>query len=197
MTAPNERRSPPVPDLFAEAVRRAKHPPKGAPKPRQAMGPRRPRAADATGAPRKPAPALVPLEKAEQALLFRWAAVMACAHPALQELFAVPNAGGYVGGFANNLRRVQAMKREGLKKGVPDICLPHARGGYHALYLELKRTTATPSDTTAEQRDWHQRLRAAGNRVVVCNGAEAAQTALLEYLALPLSPNPGATDEQP
>lgn len=31
-----------------------------------------------------------------------------------------------------------ALKRQGVKAGVPDICLPVARNGYHGLHIELK-----------------------------------------------------------
>jgi hypothetical protein len=125
-----------------------------------------------------------PPEHQEQALLFQWAQIAAGRHPELRDLFAIPNAGGYTGGFRQNVARVAAMKREGVASGVPDICLPHARGTYHALYIELKRVDATASDTKPAQRDWHMRLRAAGNCVVVCAGWEAARRAIEEYLTL-------------
>jgi hypothetical protein len=136
----------------------------------------------------------VPLEKAEQAALFRWASYAVVTHPELHDMYAIPNAGGYVGGFQNNMQRVMAMKREGMKAGVPDIHLPHARGSHHSLYIELKRIGATASATSDRQRDWHERLRAAGNAVAVCMGWESARDTLLEYLASPTcSPRPAAS----
>jgi len=128
--------------------------------------------------------AIVPTEHQEQVFLFQWAEIARGRHPELQDLFAIPNAGGYTGGFRQNVARVAAMKREGVASGVPDICLPHARGRYHALYVELKRANATASDTKPAQREWHMRLRAAGNCVVVCAGWEAARRTIEEYLSL-------------
>lgn len=128
--------------------------------------------------------AVVPTEHQEQALLFQWAQLASGRYPELVDMFAIPNAGGYTGGYKQNVARVAAMKREGVASGVPDICLPHARGRYHALYIELKRVNATASDTKPAQRDWHMRLRAAGNCIVVCPGWEAARRAIENYLAL-------------
>jgi hypothetical protein len=34
------------------------------------------------------------------------------------------------------------LTTEGVRRGVPDICLPVARGGYHGVYIELKRRKA-------------------------------------------------------
>jgi hypothetical protein len=46
-----------------------------------------------------------------------------------------------------------------LKAGVADVHLTIGRGGYPSLYVEMKRQDASPSDTSAEQLDWHSRLR--------------------------------------
>ena len=164
-----------TPDLFAEAVARS----------RQANRDARQRPAKPTQRKASSVHVAVPLEKAEQAALFRWASYAVLTHPELQDLHAIPNAGGYVGGYRNNLQRVQAAKREGVRAGVPDVHLPHARGGFHSLYIELKRVGATPSAVSNRQRDWHERLRAAGNAVHVCLGWEAARDTVLAYLALP------------
>jgi len=126
----------------------------------------------------------VPTEHVEQAMLFQWSQLATGKYPELADLFAIPNAGGYTGGFRANVARVVAMKREGVRSGIPDICLPVARGRYHALYIELKRTNAKPSDTKPEQAEWHERLAAAGNCVVVCPGWEAARYAIEAYLTL-------------
>lgn len=130
-------------------------------------------------APRLPAP----LEKHSQEALFNWAALAIGRHPELATLFAIPNAGGFTGGFKANLLRVMAMKREGVKPGVPDVCLPVARGGYHALYIEMKREN--DGTLSADQRDWAKRLALYGNKVVVAHGFDEAKTVLEEYLSLP------------
>ena len=127
-----------------------------------------------------------PLESIEQQSLFAWAGLREQQHPELKDLFAVPN-----GAFKSKAMAAK-FQREGLKPGVPDIILPHARGVYHALYVEMKRKRVPgkrvelrvgtrPSD---EQLDWHLRLRAAGNCVFVAYGWEEARDYILGYLAL-------------
>ena len=77
---------------------------------------------------------------------------------------------------------VAADKAMGVKKGVPDLCLPVARGGFHGLYIEMK----TPSGkASAAQRWWVTRLTEPGYRAVVCHGYDAAVAELCWYLSLP------------
>ena len=73
------------------------------------------------------------------------------------------------------------MIAEGLKSGVPDVCLPVPRGKYHGLYLELKhgRNNATP-----EQQHWIDMLTAQGYRAVVVYEFEGARDALIDYLEI-------------
>lgn len=118
-----------------------------------------------------------PTEHAEQCHLVAWAGVMQHRHPELADLYAIPN-----GGHRHRLTAIK-LQREGVRPGVPDLCLPHARGGYSALYVEMKRTKG--GRLSPEQADWHARLTRAGNLVVVAKGAGAAQAAILGYLALP------------
>lgn len=117
-----------------------------------------------------------PTEHQEQVALFEMAALFASHHPELELLFAVPNAG----------QRTKAARgrllAEGLKAGIPDLCLPIARNGYHALYIELKRLRG--GTVRPEQKWWHQRLRAEGARVEVCRGFDAAWAAISDYLGI-------------
>lgn len=77
---------------------------------------------------------------------------------------------------------VAADKAMGVKKGVPDLCLPVGRGGFHGLYIEMK----TPSGKASEaQRWWVTRLTEQGYRAVVCHGYDAAVAELCWYLSLP------------
>ncbi|HEX5437124.1 MAG TPA: hypothetical protein VFW98_08190 [Gemmatimonadaceae bacterium] len=139
----------------------------------------------------RPTPALramlVPTEHQEQVALFAWAGVMAARYPELDEMFAVPNAGGYKGGYGSNRLLAIRAKREGVKPGIEDVMLLVARGGWHGLLMELKRVDATPSDVKQAQRTWHKRHALRGFRVEVCKGAEAAEAVLLDYLALPVT----------
>lgn len=131
----------------------------------------------------------VPTEHEEQATLFAWADRWSIRHPDLEAMFSIPNFSGRLGKVPPiaAIRQAAQLKAEGRKPGVPDILLPVARGGFHGLFVEMKRQNATPSDTAPEQREWHDRLRANGYRVEVCKGWEAARDVLLSYLSLPVA----------
>ena len=119
---------------------------------------------------------LVPTEHDEQVRLMEWAALAERRHPELALLCAVPN-GGY-----RSRRTAGRMKAEGLRAGYPDLLLDVARGPYHGLRIELKR--ADGGRVAPSQAWWHDRLRAQGYRVDVCNGWEVMSDALVDYLSL-------------
>ena len=50
-----------------------------------------------------------------------------------------------------DIRTAANLKKEGVKRGVPDICLPVSRGKYHGLYIEMKAGKNKPSK---EQKEW-------------------------------------------
>lgn len=112
-------------------------------------------------------------ESAEQQALFRWAALSERAHPELELMYHIPNEG--VRTAANGAR----LKAEGMRAGVPDICLPVARGSYNSLYIELKARKNKPTEA---QEKWIAALNAAGNLAVVCWGWEAAKKTIETYL---------------
>jgi hypothetical protein len=116
----------------------------------------------------------MPTEHDEQTALFHWAALHETRIPELSLLFAIPN-----GGHRNKVTAAK-MKAEGVKPGVPDTCLPLARKGYNALYLELKRQKG--GRVSPEQWQWITALRAQGNYVEVCKGWQAAVSEILSYL---------------
>lgn len=101
---------------------------------------------------------------------------MAQTFPVLSRLYAIPN-GAYL---ARGAAGYFALASAGLKKGVPDMCLPVARKGYHSLYIELKTETGKLSD---DQRRWLSELRGDGNYSVVCVGSESAIECLTWYLS--------------
>lgn len=118
--------------------------------------------------------------------------------PQLARLFAIKNVekGGKVRGAMS--------KAEGVKAGVPDICLPlprivqpkrHPDSGwanapnpinYAGLWIELKRTSKRGAAGRAsdEQSDWNEYLRSVGYAAVVCYGWEEARNAILWYMGL-------------
>ena len=119
----------------------------------------------------------VPTEHAEQSALITWASMSSGKHPELRLLHAIPNGG------ARSKAAAGKLKAEGVKPGVPDLCLPVARGGYHGLYIEMKRTHG--GTLSPEQKQWHQDLIEQGYHVALCKGQQAAQQALTAYLTLP------------
>lgn len=124
----------------------------------------------------KRATAPVPTESAEQQCLFRWAAYQSGAYPELELLYHVPNGG--------SRRKSEAgrFKAEGVKAGVPDLCLPVARGGYHGMYIELKRKKG--GRTSPDQECWMKALRGQGYFVMLCEGWETAAKAIMFYMTM-------------
>ena len=96
--------------------------------------------------------------------------------PELALLYHIPN-----GGTRDPIEG-RHLKQQGVKRGVPDLCLPISRGGYHALYIELKSDTGR---ATMEQKWWGEHLRVQGNMWEVCHGWESAVRVLEWYLSLP------------
>ena len=119
-------------------------------------------------------PPTVPLEDAEQRVIFQWAAMETAARPELGLLYAIPNGG------KRAIKTAVALKKQGVKRGVPDMCLPVARGGYHGLYIELKRQKGGVVSET--QKIWITALAKQGYKAVVCKGAEEAIGTIKEYL---------------
>lgn len=113
-------------------------------------------------------------EHVEQSLLFQWMGHATGRYPELALAYAIPNGGHRSKAVAGKL------KAEGVKSGVPDLCLPVARGSYHALYVEMK--AGPTSRVQPSQADWHAKLRAEGNAVRVCYGWESARQTILAYL---------------
>ena len=119
-------------------------------------------------------PPVIPLEEIEQEHVFLWASMEERAYPELAMLYAIPNGG------KRAIKTAVALKKQGVKRGVPEMCLPVARGGYHGLYVELKRQKGgTVSD---EQREWIAALNTQGYKAIICHGAEEAIEQIRGYL---------------
>ena len=95
--------------------------------------------------------------------------------PELKLLYHIPNE---TDGGAS---RVAIDKAMGVRKGVPDLCLPVARGKYHGLYIELKNETGK---TSVEQDWWGEQLLGQGYFWEVCHGWQSAVRVLEWYLEL-------------
>lgn len=113
-------------------------------------------------------------ESEEQEILFQWAQMRRGMYPELDMMFHIPNGG------SRGKAEAGRFKAEGVKAGVPDICLPVARGEYHGLYIELKRLKG--GKVSDEQKDWIRRLDEQGYAAVVCYGWMAAAELIGKYL---------------
>ena len=78
-------------------------------------------------------------------------------------------------------RQVAVDKSMGVKKGVPDLHLPVARGAYHSLYIEMKTPNGRPS---SEQLWWRDRLEEQGNAWCICYGWKEAVSVLENYMGM-------------
>lgn len=117
----------------------------------------------------------VPTESNEQQTLFEWARRMEGKWPELRMMYHIPNEG------RRTARNGARLKAEGLKSGVPDICLPVPRGEHHGLYIELKRRKN--ARVTTEQMEWIEGLVAQGYVAAICRGCDEAIEVITGYLA--------------
>ena len=73
-------------------------------------------------------------------------------------------------------------KVSGGRKGIPDLFLPVPCGGFHGLYIEMKRLKG--GSLTPEQKDWIKFLSDSGYKAAVCKGHKSAIEVIKEYLEL-------------
>lgn len=114
-------------------------------------------------------------EAKHQAALIKWTQQpsIRSRYPELKLLFHIKNE------TAEGAQRVGMDKALGVKKGVPDLCLPVPRGRYHGLYIEMKNE----SGKTSEAQDWWLgELKQTGHYATVCHGWKEAAAVLVGYL---------------
>jgi hypothetical protein len=93
--------------------------------------------------------------------------------PEVALLHSIPNGDWRGPGVAKKL------KAEGVKPGIPDLCLPVPRGGYHSLYIELKKGSGS---VRPDQWIVMQELHAHGHLVRLINDAAIAVNLIRKYL---------------
>lgn len=108
-----------------------------------------------------------------QADLFKWAELFKWKYPELKMMFHVANGG------RRDLVEGYHLKQQGVKSGVPDICLPVPRGKFAGLFLELKAKGGRLQDN---QKIWLDDLARQGYKAVVCFGFDEAKAAIENYL---------------
>lgn len=88
--------------------------------------------------------------------------------------YAIPN------GAYTTKTTARKLVAEGVCHGIPDLCIPIGRNGYHALYIEMKNGKA--GRLSEHQKEVIPRLQAFGNKVVVCRTFEEFRREIKEYL---------------
>lgn len=114
-------------------------------------------------------------ESEEQMMIFRWAQWNVVRYPDLEFMYHTPNGG------KRDVRTAKKLKLEGVKAGVPDICLPCKRDGYSGLYIELKVGKNKP---TKEQKKYLAYLEEQGYKTMVCYGSKQAIWEIEKYLTI-------------
>jgi VRR-NUC domain. len=118
----------------------------------------------------------VPFEAEEQENYFSWIALNTLREPCLALAYHPPN-----GGSRHKLEAIK-LKRQGVKKGVPDIVLPASSGEYHGLYIELKRLEG--GKVSEDQKKFINGLKKEMYFVTVCKGWKEAAKVTKAYLEL-------------
>lgn len=119
----------------------------------------------------------VPLETDEQQRLILWVDTF---HPKEGKLlFAIPNGG------SRHPAEAARLKAEGVRPGVLDLFYMEPRGGYHGLFIEMKRSKRSMSVISGGQDHFIKRARGKNYAVRVCWGAAQAKEALGWYWSLP------------
>lgn len=112
-------------------------------------------------------------EHDEQVAYFEWCEWMRAKHPQLRWAHAIPNGGHRHKATAINL------VREGVKRGVADVCLPYPCGGYHGLYIEFKYGK---NKLTFEQAEFLNYASSVGYKTSVAYSSDEAIEITENYL---------------
>lgn len=97
-------------------------------------------------------------------------------YPAMAQsglLFHIPNEGIRLG------RMGARVKREGVVRGVADLFLCVARGGYHGLFIEMKKPGRYQRP---EQKTWQRHVEQQGYLYLVCKSLEEFMKIIKDYL---------------
>lgn len=78
-----------------------------------------------------------------------------------------------------SVKLASMMKAQGLKSGVPDVCILEQRNGKGGLFVEMKFGNNKPTD---DQKEWLERLSRNNYAVAVCYSAEQAIKVIKEYM---------------
>lgn len=118
-----------------------------------------------------------PKEHDEQCFIFEWRKYAIKRWPELRLLH------GTLNGVRVPIGLARKMKAAGMTRGLSDILLFVARGGFHGFLAELKREKG--GQLSDDQIDFQVLAREQGYYAVTCKGAKACIAELEQYLQLP------------
>lgn len=113
-------------------------------------------------------------ETLEQIAVMDWCRWQQNKYPELELIFHIVNEG------KRSKMMGLELQKMGMKKGIPDICLPVSNGKYHGLWIELK--VDKTKRLSKEQKEWLEKLNKNGYKAVRCDGAEEAIEVIKKYL---------------
>lgn len=108
-------------------------------------------------------------EELEQAAVVRY---LNCVYPQVKYCASA-------GGVRTSIKQAIKMKRTGYVKGFPDIQICKAVGGYHGLFIEMKRINGTLDKS---QKEWLEGLNKEGYLARCCKGFDSAKLLIDQYL---------------
>lgn len=112
-------------------------------------------------------------EHDEQVTFMNWLSIN---YPDVYKVtYTVPNGAHLARGFVTYNR----LKKEGLKKGVPDIIIDYPCNGYHGARIEMKKKGNKPRP---EQIEWLNNLTNNGYCCSICYSAVEADSFIKYYL---------------
>ena len=83
------------------------------------------------------------------------------------------------GGIRTNISQGRKMKATGYVKGMPDLQIMEAKGGYFGLFLEIKTYKGR---ATKEQKEWIEDLNDRGYKAAIVKGLQEALETLDNYM---------------
>jgi hypothetical protein len=90
-----------------------------------------------------------------------------------------------VGGARMRISEAKKIKKQGYKKGIPDILFYEARQGYFGLAIEVKKKGGRPSPF---QIQWRDDLLRRGYQSAICKGLDECVEVFNTYFKLQLQP---------
>tara|TARA_R110000868_G_scaffold284777_1_gene545227 strand:+ start:368 stop:751 length:384 start_codon:yes stop_codon:yes gene_type:complete len=112
-------------------------------------------------------------EETAMIAFFDYCRAMSHVHRGYSLAFHIPNES------KSSIQRRMTMKRAGVKKGIPDICIPIPNDKFASLYIEMK---IKPNKPSPEQMQVIRELNQAGNYACLCWSADEAIEMLTKYL---------------